>query len=371
MTPKVLVLTASVGEGHDLPARMLADTLRARGADVVIEDGLAAIGGPMAKAAEGAQRMLSYRGRLLLDLQYLLFGRLRPGHAFARWISTRLGRPGLAGLVERERPDVVVSTYPGVNEPLARMRRAGRLDTPLVSAITDLSSLRFWAAPGIDLHLIVHPESEEEVRRLAPGSEVVAVRGLTRPEFSDPPARTSTKPTVVVSGGGWGVGDVLGAVDVALGIEDVDVVVLCGRNEQLRALVEQRFGASDRVRILGFTDDMAQILADGDCLVHSSAGLTVLEALICGCRPISYGWGVAHIRLNNRAYVRHGLADVVRSRRELRGAIERALAEPRAPMLELTRLPEAADEVLRSVRPTGGTSAPGPPRTAATPPSGP
>lgn len=371
MTPRVLVLTASIGEGHDLPARELAAALRLRGAEVVVEDGLAAAGGALAKAADRGQRMLSYRGRSLLDLQYLVFGRFGPGRRFARWISARLGYAGLAALVARVEPDVVVSTYPGVNEPLARMRLRGELAVPFVSAITDLSSLYFWAAPGIDLHLIVHPESEDEVRRLAPDSEVIAVRGLTRPEFADPPARTTTRPTVVVSGGGWGVGDVPGAVDVALGVERADVVVLCGRNERLRAQAEARFGDNERVRVLGFTERMAQVLSDGDCLVHSSAGLTVLEALICGCRPISYGWGVAHIRLNNRAYVRFGLAEVVDSRAALRAAIEHALADPRPPMLELTRLPEAADEVLRLARPTAGTSAPGPARTAGPPRSAP
>ena len=43
---RVLILTASVGEGHDLPARTLAEQLRreAPGTEVVIEDGLRAMG---------------------------------------------------------------------------------------------------------------------------------------------------------------------------------------------------------------------------------------------------------------------------------------------------------------------------------------
>ena len=43
---RVLILTASVGEGHDLPARLLAERLRAEdpGAEVVVEDGLRAMG---------------------------------------------------------------------------------------------------------------------------------------------------------------------------------------------------------------------------------------------------------------------------------------------------------------------------------------
>ena len=82
-------------------------------------------------------------------------------------------------------------------------------------------------------------------------------------------------------------------------------------------------------------------------LVHSTAGLTVLEALLVGCRPISYGWGIAHIRMNNRAFRRFGLAQVAATPAELRTAIERALAAPRTPLAPwFARLPHAADMIL-------------------------
>jgi UDP-N-acetylglucosamine:LPS N-acetylglucosamine transferase len=355
VTTKVLILTASVGEGHDLPARVLADALRERGAEAVVADGLAAVGGAMEKAAGGGARLMSYRGRLALDAQYALFGRFPPGRRFARAMMARLGRPGLERLIARERPDVIVTTYPGVNEPLARLRLRCALAAPLVSAITDLSSLWFWATPGVDLHLITHPESADEVLRIAPLSRVVAVQGLTRPELLDPPPRADARaalglaadrPVVVVSGGGWGVGDLDGAVEDALA-SGAQVVVLCGRNEAVRARIAGRF---PEALALGFTDRMAEVLAAGDCLIHASAGLTVLEALMCGCRPISYGWGVAHIRMNNRAFVRHGLADVARTRADLRAAIARALAAPADPDRSFAALPAAADEVLQTLK---------------------
>ena len=79
------------------------------------------------------------------------------------------------------------------------MRLRGGLAVPVVSAVTDLSALWFWAAPGVDLHLITHPESEAEVRRIAPGSRVLAVHGLTAPSSSTRrpaprPAPPSTSP---------------------------------------------------------------------------------------------------------------------------------------------------------------------------------
>jgi UDP-N-acetylglucosamine:LPS N-acetylglucosamine transferase len=143
-------------------------------------------------------------------------------------------------------------------------------------------------------------------------------------------------PVVAVSGGGWGVGDVAGAARIAA--EQANVLVLAGHNRRLLEL---------GVRALPFVDDFASVLAAADVLVHATAGLTILEALLVGCRPVSYGWDVGHIRMNNRAYERTGLARVARTEDELRSAIARALAEPRVPQAEKhARLPHAADLVL-------------------------
>jgi hypothetical protein len=78
---------------------------------------------------------------------------------------------------------------------------------------------------------------------------------------------------------------------------------------------------------MGFTSQMGEILAAGDVLVHSSAGLTVLESLIRGCPVISYGFGYGHVRESNRAFERFGLARVARNREELGPALRQALLE--------------------------------------------
>jgi UDP-N-acetylglucosamine:LPS N-acetylglucosamine transferase len=138
-----------------------------------------------------------------------------------------------------------------------------------------------------------------------------------------------------------------GAVEEALGVPDVSqVACLCGRNERLCAAMEARFADAPRVRVEGFTEVMAEWMAAADVLVHSTGGLTVLESLMRGSRPISYGWGRGHIRLNNAAYKRFGLADVVAARSELRGAIEAALAAGRVPLNGFAELPSAASFVL-------------------------
>jgi UDP-N-acetylglucosamine:LPS N-acetylglucosamine transferase len=245
-------------------------------------------------------------------------------------------------------------------EVLGGLRRRGRIHVPVVAAITDLAMMHYWAAPGVDLHLVTHPESIDEVREVAgTNTEVEVVHGLTRPEFTEAIEREDARAAlglplagrvVLVSGGGWGVGDLDGAIDTALFQSDVDVVAcLCGRNDELRAKLAERYGEEPRVRIVGFTDQMSEWLGAADALIHSTGGLTVLEAYVRGCPTISYGWGRGHIRANNAAFRRHGIADVVSSARELEHALAAALRSRPAPGLALAALPSAASLVLALV----------------------
>ena len=158
---------------------------------------------------------------------------------------------------------------------------------------------------------------------------------------------------IAVSGGGWGVGDVAGAVQAALAVaEDAEVLCLCGRNEALRGHVSERFAGDPRVRVMGFTNRMGDVLAAANLLIHSSAGLTVLEAIIRGCPVISYGFGYGHVRVSNHALERFKLAQVARGEAELRPAIERALAENPAPDTSFAKRPSTAALILASTRRT-------------------
>ncbi len=137
-------------------------------------------------------------------------------------------------------------------------------------------------------------------RNRRPSTEFLAPRSKT--EARHRLALPDDGKVVVVSGGGWGIGDLAGAVRAALEMEASAVVCLSGHSERARRRLERRFGSNSRVRLLGFTDRMSDLLAAADALVHSTAGLTVLEAQIRGCPVISYGFAVGHIRANNRAY---------------------------------------------------------------------
>jgi len=361
LAPRVLILTTDIGEGHDLPARQLAQGLAAEcpGANVTIADGLVAMGRFLSAVIKDQSRVIFKMPTWVWNFEHWLAIHFPPTRWIGRTLNYALGHRGLMRLIRANAPDIVVSTYPATTMLLGMLRERGLLEVPACSAITDLSELRYWAMPGVDLHLVTHEESIPEVERLAPGTTTRWVRGLTSPGFTEPADPSAARrefglsegaPAIVVSGGGWGVGDMEGAVRESLRLPGAHVVILCGRNEELKARMEAAFGSEPRVHVSGFTTMMSELFAAADVLVHSTAGLTVLEAYIRGCRVVSYGWGVAHIRANNAAFAEHGIARVALTRTELAGALRQAMAEPRVERHDtFAALPSAASAVLEAV----------------------
>jgi hypothetical protein len=93
---------------------------------------------------------------------------------------------------------------------------------------------------------------------------------------------------------------------------------------------------------------MGDMLAAADALVHSTAGLTVLEAIIRGCPVVSFGFPVGHVGLNNRAFERFGLARTAGSEAELTATLRALLVDRPAPDRRFAARPSAASFVLEN-----------------------
>ncbi len=356
-SPRVLILTADIGEGHDLPARIIKADLEEEvpAVEVKIENGLEAMGKVSASVLRNGSKFTFRWMPWLFDIQYWLITKFAPVRWFFHHLGYLLSGRGLLRVIDAYDPDVVISTYPGVTAVLGMLRENRRLAVPVQSAITDLAGLRYWAHPGVDLHYVTHPESIEEVESLVGPGSVEWVRPPISSDFLMPRTRRDAREAlgvpaharmVLVSGGGWGIGDLEGAINIALSDEDTLVVCITGRNEVAREKLEQRFGDNEQVRILGFTEQMSDWMAAADAMIHATAGLTVLEAHIRGCPVVSYGFSAGHLRANNAAFERFGLAEVARSDHELESVLRHVTNERRSPDSSFASLPSIASRVL-------------------------
>jgi processive 1,2-diacylglycerol beta-glucosyltransferase len=366
---RVLILSADVGEGHAAAARALARQIEEsrRHAQVTVIDGLSAMGHVLKPIVEDGYRLQLRFVPWTYALVYWLLRYVRPFRAWTRLLLCVFGSRSLARAIAEHEPDVVVSTYPAVTVVLARLRRRGTVTCPTVATITDLTGLFFWAQRGIDMHMVMYGQSLPSVERIAGRGSARLVQPLISREFlqqrSPMAARRAlalpeTGRMVVVSGGGWGVGDIAGAVREFTAVPEVSsIVCLTGRNEQLAHKLQSAFAEVPRVHVYGFTDKMPELLAAADVLVHSTGGVTCLEAMAAGTPVVSYGLPVGHARVNTREMAALDLVLLAKNTSELREHVQTSFAssEPQPATQNGAPLDDAAADVVlaaqRRVRP--------------------
>lgn len=299
-------------------------------------DGLAAMGRVLKPVVEDGYRVQLRFIPWTYTLVYGLLNHVPPFRALATRLLRLFGSRPLARTIAEHDPDVVVSTYPAVTVVLARLRRTGEVKCPTVATITDLTGLFFWAQPGIDMHMVMYGESLSSVERIAGRDSVRLVQPLISGEFLKPRCPLQARRAlglpeggrmVVVSGGGWGVGDVQGAVREFIRVPEVSsIVCLAGRNEQLAQKLRGSFDSESRVHVYEFTDKMPELLAAADVLVHSTGGVTCLEAMAAGTPVVSYGLPVGHARVNTRAMAALDLVRLANDTTELREHVQASFA---------------------------------------------
>ncbi len=328
---RVLILSASVGGGHNAAAAVIQNDLLQAGHRACIVDGLALASPRVDRYFQWAYPWQLQWIPWLYDWQIRLSNGRRVARA-VRWLCAALWSERLLDLIGIVRPDLIVSTYPLMTAVLGRLRAQGRVQCPCAAVVTDYGVHRLWTAPGMDLHLVVSGESARQVvdadgrveimqPPVNPAYRLLRDREAARARL-DLPRRDFI---ALVVGGAWGIGDLEEiAADVAA--SGVYTVIVCGRNAALASRLAHRFAGIETVRVLGWTDELPWYMAAADCLVQSAGGLTCLEAVTARLPIVLYRPIAGHGQLNAETMERAGAAHWARSAEELR-ALLRAAAE--------------------------------------------
>ncbi|WP_319656316.1 MGDG synthase family glycosyltransferase [Streptomyces stelliscabiei] len=330
---RIAIISAGVGAGHDGAAAGLAERLAEHGYLVDRHDFL--------------DLLPTGTGRLLCGTYHRMLTWMPDGYQRLYAATDRAARPGVVWralfraaeqrTLRALAPDTraVISTYPGASQVLGALRRRGRLTVPAVTYLTDFSVHALWVAPGIDVHLAVHPVPAAQAHVQGAASATV-VGPVTDARFTPATAgqRTAARerfalpadaPLALLVAGSWGVGPVRRA---AAEIRETGVavpVVACGRNQ---ALAEElrRDGVE---HAFGWVDDMPGLMHACDVLVQNAGGLTSLEAFAAGLPVASYLCIPGHGQTNADALEEAGLAAWIRDPADLGPVLTELLHGPR------------------------------------------
>lgn len=286
---RALILSGSVGKGHDSVAEAARASLRARRVDAEVLDCMALLGGPASRLGTALFRRLVSVPTLYDGFH---FSHLRTG----TWLPTAMDRaagkrlvPALAReLAETPGTDCLLAVFPTAVSAAVRLK-AERADLAVVTVCTDACAHHMWVRPGVDLYVVCSSLAANTVRRYDPRARIVAVPPPVRPAFFDAPDQIAARSALgipfdarcaLLMAGGWGLGP-LAESATSLADAGYHVLAVAGTNARLLRRLEQAADDDDRVHPFGFTDRVPELMAAADAVI-TTPGQTCHETRVVG-----------------------------------------------------------------------------------------
>ena len=292
---KVLILYVDAGHGHRKVAEAVGAELKSRnipGLQIEIADAL-----------ERTNRLFhrSYPQvyfRLVLWVPWLwgffyyilnlplVYFFVAPLRSAWNWLQSQ----NLRGYLKAGQFDVILFTHFFPAEVSATVKRKGLVHSKLITIVTDVIPHCVWQNPGTDYYWVMAEESADVlVQRGVPRSQIlpmgipVSLEFLKQNDVSVLRNKFGLKPgrlTILFTSGSFGIGPTEAVLDSFKEIgEQIQVLVVCGKNKTLFETLNQKLFPFP-VIILGFVENMPELMSVADLLIAKPGGATTCESLV-------------------------------------------------------------------------------------------
>lgn len=299
MLGRVLVLSASAGAGHLRAAEAIEKALRIRGLASEVQNL------DVLRYTNNVFRHLYSKAYIDLvnkapEVLGWLYDHLDvPGrNEKVRLAFDRLNTVPFINFLNKFQPDVAICTHYLPSEIISWLKSEKKVNILNAVVVTDLDVHAMWLCRYSEQYFVALEETKFHLLALGVPESKVTVSGIPiDPVFAEAKDSRAMRRkhgldedrfTILVSAGGFGVGPVEHIIEALSGLtRSAQVVVVCGRNEELRARLTRvvpRFTRTPGVefQLLGFTTEMDELMAASDLFVGKPGGLTTSEALAKG-----------------------------------------------------------------------------------------
>jgi processive 1,2-diacylglycerol beta-glucosyltransferase len=300
MTAKrILVLSASVGGGHMRAAQAVELALRQLDPQATVKniDVLELTNAAFRRVYAKAYFDLVNRAPYVLGYFYDAMDKTpSPQHKSdrLRLLVEKLNLAKFLKFLRDEEWDIIVNTHFLPAEIIASLRTKGQISTPQFTVTTDFETHRLWVNQPCDHYFAATDEGAAYLAYWGVPEADITVTGIpVHPVFSQEKQREACRknqglgddrPIILQLAGGFGIGPVESLLQGLLSIaRPLEIVVVAGRNEELKERLSQLATSErHRLKVLGFTDQIDELMCAADVVLSKPGGLTTSEALARG-----------------------------------------------------------------------------------------
>jgi len=291
---KILIVYATAGEGHKRAAVAIKDAfdvLRPADTEVKLVDAL-----DYTKDffkwfyPRSYLFMVTYIPTVWGLFYYVLDWKwLYPIVKIIRRIVNRSNTAQFEKFLSEFNPDIVVTTHFLACEVLSSLKQQGKIKTKLITCVTDFRMHSFWFSAQTDHFCVSFKETEADlVKKWKAPAHKISITGIpihqkfyapkNKDEILGKAGLSAGLFTVLITGGGFGVGPIMSLVRV-LGrmAEPFQALVVCGHNAKLKADIDGLNAPS--IKTYGFIDYVDELMTVSDIGITKAGGLICSEAL--------------------------------------------------------------------------------------------
>lgn len=308
-TSRILILTAPIGQGHQMAAAAVAQALARAGAQVETKDLF-----DFLPAWLSAAILKSYQGllRYFPEGYQAMYRWGNGGSTSLKWRQRLIDllAARLQKYLQQVQPDAVVVTHAAPAGVAACCKQRFHQKFYLAGVLTDFVVHKWWYDPQVDTYFVPTEKAAAQLRLLAAGQNAKSHRPGTGQKTHLPNILVTGIPirrhfshmtylhareqfhwrpgdlAVLLLGGGEGLlpmEEIITALDKEY-IPGLRIVAVAGHNQDLAAALEK----FPQVTVYGFTEQLPDLLIGADLVVTKAGGLTLAEALASGTEIVIY-----------------------------------------------------------------------------------
>lgn len=291
---KILILTAGFGEGHNTAARNICEALQEQ-SDVTarVVDIYTLTHPRVNKVLQKGYVLAINKFPFLWELFFNFIN--RPGSIEKTMFMARHLKQVLGKVIGEFEPDILVSTYPLYSFLIHELRQDCHpaCGVPLVTVITDSTAVNtsWYRCPANDFFIVADEETEAIIKHDHITPEKIKIMGFpVAPRLarlvaaSGKFSKRPTPPWKVLYLPSSKIDHTLEVLQELHQLAEIQITVVTGRLEDLHTALEQSpLIDRKKVTLLGWTDQIPELLTSHHLYIGKAGGAIVHEAMAAQC----------------------------------------------------------------------------------------